>query len=84
MVYRLDFATERITLLDENIADLTAEKAKDIQMFSSIILKSKFVLRDHLRARRSSDLGRSGCLVDDVAVRDDCPGNEEFGKLSSK
>lgn len=57
MVCRLDFATERITLLDETVADLTAEKAKDAQLFSSIILKSKFVLRDHLRARRNNELG---------------------------
>lgn len=64
---RLDFATERITLLDANVADLTAEKAKDAQMYSTIIAKSKFILRDHLRASRSTDLGRSECVVDDIA-----------------
>lgn len=75
MFGRLVVATERIALLDETVADLTAEKAKDVQLYSAIIAKSKFVLRDHLRRRKRSELGRSECVVAAVAESVDLSNN---------
>lgn len=48
MFYRLDFANERITLLEEKLKETSIEKTKDVEIFSNMISMSKFMLVDNL------------------------------------
>lgn len=41
---RLDLSTERIRMLNDQVAELTQEKTRDAEMYRSIIAKSKYRL----------------------------------------